>query len=644
MKFFQKYYHILTSIFVFIIYLITLAPTVVKIDSGELTTVQTTLGIAHPTGYPLFTIIGYLFTLIPLPFTDVYKLNLLCAIWCASSVGVFVYTVKYVLDNIQYFIPKKIPVRGKQTKKIKKQVYQSSNTISLSENIKLIAAIFSGLLLAFSKTFWEQSTSVEVYSLHIFLIAHIIFFLVKAYTDSSDRLLPKNWILFVIFLALGFTNHMTTILILPGVAYLFFNKFGFNKKSLSKILISLVIFFFIIIIFYSYLPIRASQNPILNWGNPIDFERIMRHISGKQYQVWLFSSTAAAKKQFTYFINSLPSQFSLSLLISLLGLVYSFIYAKKFGIFILITFVTTVLYSINYDINDIDSYFLLAYISIAFFSVFGIIKLISLLRLKKFSHSISIGVITLFILLQAYSNYGKVNNGNNYTYEDYTKTILASVTKNAVVFTYQWDYFVSPSYYFQYVNGYRKDVTVIDKELMRRSWYYNQLKHLHPDEIKGVQTEINMFLNAVKPFENGENYDSNLLESIYRRLMTNLVKTNVDKRDFYVAPELFENEMRRGEFTLPEGYTLVPDLFLFKVVKGNNYVPASDPDFTIRFPAILDKYLNNIEKFFICPMLIRRALYELKYDKTERARIYIEKVKRDFPDYRIPLELEQVIK
>ena len=88
----------------------------------------------------------------------------------------------------------------------------------------------------------------------------------------------------------------------------------------------------------------------------------------------------------------------------------------------------------------------------------------------------------------------------------------------------------------------------------------------------------------------------------------------------------------------------MPDLFLFKVVKGNNYVPASDPDFTIRFPAILDKYLNNIEKFFICPMLIRRALYELKYDKTERARIYIEKVKRDFPDYRIPLELEQVIK
>ena len=641
MKFLSKYYHILTSIIVFIIYLTTLAPSVVKIDSGELTTVQATLGIAHPTGYPLFTIVGYLFSQIPLPFTDVYKLNLLCAIWCACSIGVFVYTVKYTLDNLRYFVPQK---NSKQTKKKKKQVVEHTTVISLSKNKKLITAVFSGLLLAFSKTFWAQSTSVEVYSLHLFLITHIIFFLIKAYTENSDKLLPKNWTLFVFFLALGFANHMTTILILPGAAYLFFIKFGFNKKSFSKILISLVIFISIIIIFYFYLPIRASQNPILNWGNPVDFERIMRHISGKQYQVWLFSSTEAAKKQFAYFISSLPTEFSISLLLSLVGLIYSFIYAKRFGIFVLITFITTVLYSINYDINDIDSYFLLAYISIAFFSVFGIIKFLSLLKLKKFSYSVSVGVIALFILLQTYSNYAKVDNSNNYTYEDYTKAILRSVTKNSVIFTYQWDYFVSPSYYFEYVENFKKDVVVIDKELMRRSWYYNQVNHLYPNVMKGIQTEIDMFLNALKPFENGGKFDPDLLESIYRRLMTNLVKTNVDKRNFYVAPELFEKEMQRGEFTLPEGYTLVPDLFLFKVVKGSDYVPASNPDFKIRFPALKDDYLNNIENLFICPMLIRRALYEMKYDKTERAKIYIEKVKKDFPDYRIPLELEQVIK
>jgi hypothetical protein len=53
MGFLKKYYYILTGAFVFIVYLTTLAPSVVKIDSGELAAVQSTLGIAHPTGYPL---------------------------------------------------------------------------------------------------------------------------------------------------------------------------------------------------------------------------------------------------------------------------------------------------------------------------------------------------------------------------------------------------------------------------------------------------------------------------------------------------------------------------------------------------------------------------------------------------------------
>jgi hypothetical protein len=46
----KKYFYVLTGFIVFIIYLFTLAPSVVQIDSGELAAVQGTLGIAHPTG------------------------------------------------------------------------------------------------------------------------------------------------------------------------------------------------------------------------------------------------------------------------------------------------------------------------------------------------------------------------------------------------------------------------------------------------------------------------------------------------------------------------------------------------------------------------------------------------------------------
>jgi hypothetical protein len=643
----KKFYFIYTALIVFIVYLFTLAPSVIQIDSGELAAVQKTLGIAHPTGYPLFTLLGYFFTLLPLPFRDIYKLNLLAAIWCSAGIGVFVYTVKYTLDNLNSFRNNaskslKSTKEKRRDKKINKTV---SDQIIIPENKKYFSAIFSGFILAFSKTYWFQSTSVEVYSLHIFLISLIILFLLKAYLhiENGKGGLSKYWIFFAIFLALGFTNHMTTLLILPGAAYLYFNKNGFNKRAIKRIALMLVIFLPVLILIYVYLPVRASQEPLINWGNPIDLERIIRHISGKQYQVWLFSSMESAKKQFVYFFTSLPKEFSLSLFIILLGFIVSFIKAKRLGIFIFICFVSTILYSINYDINDIDSYFLLAYISLSFFSAFGIVQLFSVMKFKKYSYSAAAILVSLFILLQAYFNFGKINQSNTYTFEDYTKALLNSTTKNAVIFGYQWDYFISPSYYFQFVENYRRDVAVVDKELLRRSWYYNQLENNHPGLLDGVNNERDLFLKELAPFEQGKEHNPNMIETFYRRFMTNLVATNINKRDFYITPELFEQEMQRGEFSLPEGYQLVPDLLSFKVVKGNSYVAVENPDFKIRFPKEGNTYTNLIEQKFVGPMLARRALYEIQFDRMERARLFVKKIRQELPDYPLPKVLTDAI-
>ncbi|MHB8337799.1 MAG: protein O-mannosyl-transferase family [Ignavibacteriaceae bacterium] len=91
LRFVKKYFAVLTGLFVFLVYLTTLAPSVVEIDAGELATVQATLGIAHPTGYPLFTMLGYLFSLIPFGFSKIYQLNLLTDVWCSLGIMVFVY-------------------------------------------------------------------------------------------------------------------------------------------------------------------------------------------------------------------------------------------------------------------------------------------------------------------------------------------------------------------------------------------------------------------------------------------------------------------------------------------------------------------------------------------------------------------------
>ncbi len=646
MKYLQKYYYLLTGLIAFVFYMLTIAPSVIEIDTGELAAVQCALGIAHPTGYPLYTMLGYLFSLLPLPFSKIFQMNLLAALYCAAAIAAFSFTVKFILDNLNSFQFRKVKKEKSKKKKQsdKPKVVSLQTTFVLSDSIKIIAAVFSGLFLALSTTFWFQSTSVEVYSLHLLLITIVIFVLIKAFLFSDlEKSISKYWIVFAVTLALGFSNHMTTLLIIPGVAYLYFVKNGFNTKSIKQIIFMLIIFFPILILFYSYLPIRASQNPSMNWGNPTDWEHIIRHISGQQYQVWLFSSTEAAAKQFNYFIGNLPKEFSLTLIIVVVGLIVSFIKAIKFFIFNIIVFLSTVLYSINYDINDIDSYFLLAYISLAFFSVFGIVQIINFTAKNKIKIIIPVSILILFLGLQFYSNYDQVNQRNNFIYEDYTKTLINSLPKNSIVFSYQWDYFISAAYYFQLVENFRKDVTVIDKELLRRSWYYNQLETNHPNLLKGIKPEVEQFIEALKPFEREQKDKTNnqLLELLYRKIMTRLISTNINKHDYFIAPELVNGEMKRGEFQLPEGYTLVPYLFLFKVVNTGDYVNAPSPDFRIRFDSRDDKYVTSL-RGFIASMLISRALYEVQFNKLDIARTYTMKLAADFPEFALPPALSNL--
>ena len=639
----KKYFYLFTSLFVFIIYLITLAPSVVQIDSGELAAVQATLGIAHPTGYPLFTMIGYLFSLIPIPISKILQLNILAAIYCSTAVGVFTYTVKYCLDNFSAFkkkISNQKEAAKKEKKKGKHQVDKTDIKEELSENIKLITAVFGGLTLAFSRTFWFQSTSVEVYSLHLLLITLIILFLLKAYINSlaDDKL--THWLVFAFFLALGFSNHLTTLMILPGTAYFYFTRYKFNSANFKKLFLMILLFVFILIAIYSYLPLRALQNPIINWGNPFDWERIYRHITGRQYQVWLFSSFDSAGKQFSHFWSILPFEFFIGLLLAVVGLFVSIFKSRKLAWFILITFVFTLLYSINYDINDIDSYFLLAFVMLAFFSAFGVLKILEMKSIPKNYRLIGLAVV---IAIQFFFNFINVNQSGVYTFEDYTKAVLNTVPKNAIIFSYQWDYFISASYYYQFVEDYRKDVTVIDKELLRRSWYYNQINNHDSKVLSGIKNEIDQFKKALQPFERDETFDSNRLENLYQIIMSNLIKTNIKGRDYFIAPELIEQEMKRGEFKLPEGYTLVPHLLLYKVVEGNDYVPAPDPDFIIRIASNRNIYIDKTEDL-IGRMLSNRAYYEAQNGRSDRAKLYLKKILNDLPGFKLHPALLEVLK
>jgi len=72
-------------------------------------------------------------------------------------------------------------------------------------------------------------------------------------------------------------------------------------------------------------------------------------------------------------------------------------------------------------------------------------------------------------------------------------------------------------------------------------------------------------------------------------------------------------------------------------------VPAPDPNFIISIPENRNKYIDFIEQA-AGVMLSFRAAYELQFNKPERAKVFIEKVKKDFPKYQIPYEILNRVK
>lgn len=630
----KNWFLISSIVFVFLIYLITLAPGVVQIDSGELAAVASIPGIAHPTGYPLFTLIGYIFTKIFFFTSKIYALNFLSALYTIGGV--------FFLIKINLLVLNQIKSQKTNEKKTRKKI---SASFEISDRLISLIAVAGTLTIAFSRTFWLQSTSVEVYSLHILLITASIYLFLKAYFNDiqnktvSFKKFEKDWLIFAFVFGLSFTNHMTSILVILGFGYLYFSKYGFTKSSFQRILLMLIPFFAALTI-YLYLPISASRNPEINWGNPITLENFKRHIMGWQYQSWIFSSTESASKQFKYFVEIFPIEFAyFGLILIFLGLIEFSKSNRKILIFYLILFFTCLLYSINYDINDIDSYFLLAFISAGLISTGGYIFIVK--NFFKVDNSSTYTLLILPILLLAI-NFNNVNQSDNSQYHEYSVSVLNSAEKNSIIISYLWDFLISPSYYLQFVEGIRKDVSIIDKELVRRSWYFNQLKKNHPTIYERSKDLIEAFLPELAKFERNENFNSQILEKYYKEIIQSFIIRNINDHPIYLTPEMVTTEIKSGWLVLPDSLRVIPDLFLFKVVKDTQYHPLKMQDYSINFREDKSYYTETLKNLIITAH-INRAIYELQFDKKEDAKRLVDKVLKINPQIQLPENLISIL-
>ena len=620
MSFKVKLFSAVLLIFVFnltIYLLLTLSPTVQFIDSGELAVVCKSLGLAHPTGYPLYTLLGRLFCLLPLKDT----------IFRVSFMSLF---FTCVANIILFFI---LLIVGQNLSKRKKE----------SSSIEIWSAFIACLIFSFIPTLWSCANSNEVYSLNVLLYS-LVLLLILIWRNSRKGSVGERIFCLVAFVyGLSFGNHMSTILLLPAIFFILIITYGKALFRLKRAVPILALFLLGLSI-YLYLPIRSSQNPIMDWGNPESWSTFKRHVTGWQYQVWMFAQSAQELgSNFQNFIKLFFHQFPFYLLpLSFLGVWRLFVRDRKMSVFFLILFLANILYGINYAIPDIDPYFLGSFLVNVIFVGVGLNFVFQIIlaprwcssptgnerrvsagscgkntRLKQgIKKRLSYVIIIFFILIPLIllkKNYFEADRSRNYIAYDFASNIMSSVKKDAIILTNVWDHY-SPWLYLRFVELKRPDLSFLDTELCRRSWYFEYVRQNHGDLYQTSRGEIKRFLKEVQPFENRQSFNPQIIERAYINMLNSFLFENFKNKPLY---DITIRGPKIGKM-----YLRIPEGMVFSLKDSLKYYPYDFPDFELR--GVLDKTifkddrtLFNLERY---PFMVDlRVKYLSEFNKEEEA-------------------------
>ena len=182
----------------FVVYFATMAPTVSLEDSGELAVAGDYLGVPHPPGYPIWTMLSFFFTKIfafirfrgqPNPAWSIALLSVVFASLAAAVTALLI--CRSGADLVR-------ESRG-----------TLHNASQGTENaICWIGGVVSSLLFAFSPAEWSQSVIVEVYSLNAFFLVLVFLLTYWWLCRPSARLLWATGFVF----GLGLTNYQVLLL------------------------------------------------------------------------------------------------------------------------------------------------------------------------------------------------------------------------------------------------------------------------------------------------------------------------------------------------------------------------------------------------------------------------------------------------
>ncbi len=235
---------------VFVLYAAGACRTIYVGDSGELTTAVYVLGIPHPSAYPLYVLLGKLWT-IALPAGSIaFRMSLFSAACAAATVAL---------------------------------LYTLARRLGMERPV----ALFVAGLLAVAPSFWGEANIQRVYALGaLCLVAALL----AAFAWERDRT-PRRLAAVAFLCGLGATNHtfmLVAAAAFAGAAILVEPRLLLRWRDLGGAAAA----FFAGLLPYLYLPLRSRSDPALDWGDPETLDRFLAVVTRRGFweRRWLESA------------------------------------------------------------------------------------------------------------------------------------------------------------------------------------------------------------------------------------------------------------------------------------------------------------------------------------------------------------------
>jgi tetratricopeptide (TPR) repeat protein len=412
-----RYPSAVLGVAVFIAYALGACPTAYVGDSGELVAAVHVLGIPHPTGYPLYVLLGKLWTLL-LPWGSVaYRMSLFSAACGAAAVGV---------------------VHG----------------LCRRAGLGGFPAATAALLLAFSPSLWGEANVQRVYTLNALFVALAT---AAAFEWHRERR-PWSLLLASFLCGLGAANHtfMAFYAVALGVYALAAEPSLRVRPRLALLAAAAAA---LGLLPYAYLPLRSRMDPPLDWGDPETFGRFLAVVTRRDFwdRRWLEGPADLVPIAADY-LRGLASEFLwLGAALAIVGLVVGRKRRLPIALLLLVMAVNLAAMASHGSRSDIfiwHRYYIPSYLMAAILLAIGLDAAIRRLPARA---------RLLLLLLPAAalaSGWRQFDRSRYRIAEDYSRTLLATLPPGAPLAASD-DNILFVLIYLRMVEGLRPDVDLI---------------------------------------------------------------------------------------------------------------------------------------------------------------------------------------